>query len=936
MSTTLPVVAAPTPLVGREGERDRLVAVLARCRAGSGGLVLVSGEAGVGKSRLVSEVLAGWPGRVLSATAVPGAGAYAVLTALWAGADDRGRLDPAAGLPQAVRRLAAEGPTTLVLEDLHHADEATLRALPALAGAAGSEALVVVGVYRSDGLPRTHALRGVRAELRRAGRLEDIALRPLTEEGTARLLAGRLGSPVAPRLAAAVHARTAGLPFFVEEVAVALDEGEALETRAGEVDLVAGTTLPLPESVLDAVVARTAGLRDAHRDAVEYAAAWGVGVDLPALAEIAGPGEVDALLEAGLLLEVEPEAAEFRHTLVREALYRSTPWGRRRRCHADIADTLTTRGAPPAVVAEHWIAAHEPDRARPLLLAAAEEHCAVHAYRDAVTATRRALSLWPAGADPAGRLRVLERLADCAELSGDAAAAAGTWVEVAQRHRASGAPGSAGAAHRRAANAADLVGDADRAAVERRAAAEAFTEAGRPGEAAAERLALAEQLKSAGRLSEALEQAQAAAGLAEAGDRRDVRAHALAVEGALRSALGEGRRGVELARSGLELALSGSVTTTAGAAYYELGEALEYAADYAAAVNAYESAFEMCRVQGLAEAARTCYACMSPAVRLMGDWDRTLSVCSEVLADPESEGLARAVAEEESGLILALRGDRRRARGPLRRAADFGQAQGVFGLEVGAVWGLAVVAELDEDEAAAGSAVLHLLERCAAVEECHYALPALRWAASFLAERGDAEGVAGCHRVVATLATRNGAAKVLSALAHAGAELALVQGDANQGSAQFARSVELLAGITAPFEEAHTQVRWGQAAGSLGQRETAVTALTHAYRTARRLGARPLTRRAADVLAGMGEQVDQRLGRLAARSLDGVGLTRRELEVLRYVAEGRTNREIAATLFLSTRTVDMHVRNVLAKLDCNSRTAAVRRATESGLVGAPG
>jgi DNA-binding CsgD family transcriptional regulator len=78
------------------------------------------------------------------------------------------------------------------------------------------------------------------------------------------------------------------------------------------------------------------------------------------------------------------------------------------------------------------------------------------------------------------------------------------------------------------------------------------------------------------------------------------------------------------------------------------------------------------------------------------------------------------------------------------------------------------------------------------------------------------------------------------------------------------------------------------------------------------------------------------LGRLAARSLETAGLTRREREVLRLLAEGRTNRRIATELFVSPRTVDMHVRNLLGKLGCTSRVAAVRRAADLGLIDVTG
>jgi DNA-binding NarL/FixJ family response regulator len=85
-------------------------------------------------------------------------------------------------------------------------------------------------------------------------------------------------------------------------------------------------------------------------------------------------------------------------------------------------------------------------------------------------------------------------------------------------------------------------------------------------------------------------------------------------------------------------------------------------------------------------------------------------------------------------------------------------------------------------------------------------------------------------------------------------------------------------------------------------------------------------------LAALGEPVERRLGRRAETLLERGGLTRRELQVLRMVSVGHTNREVARELFLSTRTVDMHVRNILTKLGARSRTEATRRASELGLL----
>ncbi len=934
-----------SPLIGRSVERDGLAEALTRCHCGSGGLVVVSGDAGVGKTRLVAETLSSWDGRILRGAATTGTGAYApIVEALRHAVDQFGigvlhphatmllpelgvshrAADPAslvAAVRSTFRDIARHTPTVVVLEDLHWAHAATVDMLPALSTSLEGTPLLLIATYRDDELPRAHPIRGMRSELRRAGRLIEFPLAPLDRAETADLLREFLGSTPSDDLVKAVHERSEGLPFFVEELAETLVETHSLRDDA------------LPDSILDAVLVRTASLREHHEAAVELVAVLGVRVDLPTLADLVAPEDVDQLLDSNLLTERDGSTAVFRHALVRDALYRAIPWARRRDLHRKVAEHLTARGAAPETIAEHWIAAHDHDRARPMLLAAAKRYCAVHAYRDAAALGRRALAIWPEGADPDGKLTALENLADCAEMCGEFAAAISTWTELAAARTAHGDVIGAAEAHRRIANAADMLGDWAATRTAREAAAEAFAVAGDQAAVATERLALAEQLESAGQLTGALDHVVVATTAAEAAGRTDLKAIALTLQGSIRAARGEVERGVELARSGLAIALA-EHPETAGRGHYDLAVALLCAADYAAAADAFESGIELCRTHGVEDMEQACVACMAVAVRLLGDWDRALTIARQVLDDDRAPELVRMVAQEETGLITVLRGDRRGVRTRLRQAADFGRSSGVFGIEVGATWGVAVAADLDDDAAGTRRTVSGLLERCQDVEDWVFALPALRWAVTFLALQGDHGELASCHRMIAAATTRNSTPKMLSVLAHAGGELALAEGDARQAAAQLGRAVELLGGVTAPFEQALSQLRWGTALAKADDRTAAADRVTTAYRIARQLGAKPLARDCATELAAMGERVDRRLGRLAARALEPAGLTRREKEVLRLLAGGRTNRQIAQELFLSTRTVDMHVRNLLTKLDCSTRTAAAHRAAELGLLAA--
>jgi DNA-binding NarL/FixJ family response regulator len=182
------------------------------------------------------------------------------------------------------------------------------------------------------------------------------------------------------------------------------------------------------------------------------------------------------------------------------------------------------------------------------------------------------------------------------------------------------------------------------------------------------------------------------------------------------------------------------------------------------------------------------------------------------------------------------------------------------------------------------------------------------------------------------IASSSGHPDALAALAHAIGENALADGDAETAAEQLERAVELHRGLEVPFERAHIELRAGVALAAAGERELALERFGDSYRSARKLGARPLAAEAAGEVAKLGESVVRRLGRRAAADADGAGLSRRELEVVRLVAVGRTNREIAQELFLSPRTVDMHVRNILRKLECRSRVEAAHRAGELGLL----
>ncbi|HLZ31764.1 MAG TPA: AAA family ATPase [Chloroflexota bacterium] len=955
-------------LVGREQAWTDLNRAIAAAASGRGGLVLLAGEAGVGKTRLATEALDQSGVFTLRVTTSPTlTSAYGpLITALRnyrhgaAGAcpgdlpmaDYLGVLLPELGSPpagadratvfEAVRcafeAIARRQPTVVFLDDLQWADHTTLELLASLASHLESVPLLLVGAYRSDELGRDHPVRRMRSDLRRAGRFAEIRLEPLRPAETAVLAARLLGPNKAPtpELAALLHAHTDGLPFFVEElVAVLRSVGRLRETDRGVALAGEGAGVPVPETVRDVVLLRTAALSDAQRAVLEVASVAGVSFELDLVAEIDGSEEhLGGLLESGLLVEPAPGIGAFRHALIREACYREIAWPRRRALHRRLAERLERRGAAPGLLAEHWLAARELDRARHALLVSMQAACAAYAYGDAVEAAQRALELWPEGDSDGERTAVVDRLGYCAQVSGDLAEAVRAWREVAEVRHANGDLSRLADVQRRLGGVYELQGSWERALAARETAATAFAASGQPGEAAAERLAAAAHLRSALRFKPALELLGLAAQEARLAGRLDLDARILGLEGNVRARMGQYQVGLEQVRTGLAMALERNLSGPAAEIYQRLADSLEHSGDYAAARQSYLAAADFCQARGAEAVAQLCLACMTVVLRQTGEWERCAQVCRDVLGSGAATAHAHAVALGMLGLVFAQRGEVPRARPLLFDAEREARKIELVAMELLSAWGLAMVDDLDGRVESAANRCRGLLELWARTDERHYAVPALRWAASLLAACRADEDLRACANALARIVAETGTAEAVAALGHALGEVCRVDGNLEQSRDHFLQALKQLDSLDLPYERAHSTLRAGLAQVAAGDRSAGIEQLADAYRRARNLGARPLAAAAARELQHLGESVERRLGRRAGGLLERGGLTRREVEVLRLVASGQSDREIARALVLSPRTVEMHVSNSLGKLGCRSRAEAVRRAAELRLLDA--
>ncbi|HEY6014020.1 MAG TPA: hypothetical protein VIU37_08430, partial [Candidatus Limnocylindrales bacterium] len=581
------------------------------------------------------------------------------------------------------------------------------------------------------------------------------------------------------------------MPLYVEEFAAAVHAEGTVTIEAGVATL-SRDDLPIPDTLRDSVLTRADGLPTRTREALAVAALMGDRATARLVDELVpGPaGWVRAGADAGILAGTEDGSITFRHALIRDVLAQDLPSPERRARHAAIAAILGTRGGDPLEIAEHWLAADDAAEGVRRLIEAGEAFVRVHAFRDAATAFRRALD--EDRGTLADRVGVLERFAECSELSGAIGESARAWAAAAEARAAAGDEGAAAGDQRRRARALEVQGRWKRAIEARLAAAAGFSGIGAAADAAVERLAAATHLRSAASFSAALEVLSFALEDAMAAGRPDLEARAMGLKGNVLARLGETELGLELVRAGLARSLDHGAAGAAAELYQRLADSLEHGGRYESARNAYLEGAAYCRTQALEPTAQLCLACMAVVLWQTGDWSGAERTCRDVIASSDATAHARTVADGILGLVLAARGRPVSARPHLEAALTLARRIELTAMDLFATWGLAIADRLDGDLDTAEERCRELVARWDRTEERHYVVPMLRWAATFHADRGDGAAVRACAEALARIAAQTGQPEAVAALGLALGEAARLDGDASGAADHLGRALDLL------------------------------------------------------------------------------------------------------------------------------------------------
>ncbi|HKO28867.1 MAG TPA: AAA family ATPase, partial [Solirubrobacteraceae bacterium] len=435
--------------VGRGPELAAMVAALDSAVAGEPAIVLVGGEAGVGKTRLVEEAAdrarAGGA-RVLTGSCIelggeglplsPVVDALRTLTRVMDPDELDGFLGPAradlarllpeldpeaASTPAAagesggarllelvfgvIQRLSADRPLMLVIEDLQWADRSTLDLVSLLVRGMRAMHVLLVLTFRSDEIHRSHPLRPQIAAWERVRSVRRLELPRFTREEATRQLEAILGSPPPRSMVEPLYERSEGNAFLIEEILAAMQAGAGPEE--------------LPVTLRDVLLARAERLSEPAHRVLRIAAAAGSSVSDRLLAAVAGLD--DASLDAALSEAIEHQLLtaddadhgyRFRHALTRDAVYADTMPRERVRTHAAYAEALSadpslagSAASAAAALAVHWYAAHNAPQALVASVEAANL-AAAYAPAEALRHLERALELWPGVPDASERCGV--------------------------------------------------------------------------------------------------------------------------------------------------------------------------------------------------------------------------------------------------------------------------------------------------------------------------------------------------------------------------------------------------------------------------------------------------------------------------------------------------------------------------------------------------
>jgi DNA-binding CsgD family transcriptional regulator/tetratricopeptide (TPR) repeat protein len=940
------VIQSPV-LVGRDAYLTLIQERLAHAAAGTGRLLFVAGEAGIGKTRLLGSVArharasgfavvraAAFPGDAQSLAGLLLDMASGLMPAREPALSDLGRslasrlraISAADGDAHHRRRLLVQDladlivavdpgmPVLIILEDLHWADELSLDVLGHLASRVADRPMLVAGTYRSDELYPQLAMRDLRARLLGQRAAEEIRLPRLGLDQTATVASAVLGRPVPAQAVAAIYQRSDGIPLHVEEFLAAIDEDSLIPPSGAAVQAAA-----VPDTLSDAVMSRTRHLTTTARAVASAAAVIGRSFDFDLLTAVtdAHPDAVAAALrelqEAYFVLPgADTVTFDFRHALIRDTLYADTGLPLRRRLHERVAHTAAAGGYRNAFISAHFEQAQCAELAYDHAIAAADEARSVSAHGEALELYRRAVRNLPSQLPVLDRAGLLAALGDEAAATDDNVAAAEAYRTAHELITSAGEARAAAALAPRMVAVAHLLGENLDARLSTLQAAldsldqvaDAGGERGRLHSAMAAAYMLDRRLDEAIRYGE-----RSRAESQQTGDDAAALNAATTLGSVLVFAgrLGEGwqlleeaiaRAGdtcqeAEAARGYRMAGSSASVLVEYDRAERWLTEGVRYAGNIELWNHRHYMASHLAHVQWAT-----------------GQWDAAAQTAQHALADGRGGITTQITAQYVLGYLAMGRGDWDTADSLLQEALAQGEQMAELQRLSPPLWGLAEAARCRGRHDTALTLCERGYQASAGVTDAAYLFPYLLTGVRAHLARGDIDAAEAWLNRVAALLTARAIPGTLPAIDHGRGLVLLARGEVSAAHQVLEAASRSWQARRRFWEGTQARLDSAEAAAKARRRGEAAVILDEARTIAAAAGATTLVDAAGRLTASFdrGQQAEP-----------WHPLSAREFEVAQLVAAGLTNRQIAGQLVLAPKTISAHITHILTKLGAARR-----------------
>jgi DNA-binding CsgD family transcriptional regulator/tetratricopeptide (TPR) repeat protein len=941
------VIQSPV-LVGRDAFLTLIERRLADAAAGSGQLLFVAGEAGIGKTRLLGVIArqahasgfavaraAAFPGDVqsfagllldLASDLVPAR--QPALSALGRSLTSRVRpISADAGDAHHRRRLLVQDLTDLlatadpgtaaliVLEDLHWADELSLDVLGHLAGRLATRPVLVVGAYRSDELYPTRPMRELRARLLGQRLAEEIRLPRLGLDQTAAVAGAILGRPAPAQVVAAIHERSDGIPLHVEELLAAIDE-DALTPQSG----VAVRSAAVPDTLGDAVLSRARQLATRTRQVASAAAVIGRSLDFDLLTAItdADPDEVAAALrelrEAYFVLPGSDTVSfDFRHALIRDALYADTDLPVRRRLHERVARTAAERGYRGAFISAHFEQAGCPGPAYEHAAAAAGEAASMSAHGEALELYRRAVRNLPAGLAALDRAALFAALGDEAAATDDNTAAEQAYRAAHELAAGAGDVRAAAALAPRMAAVAHLLGEGLDARVGTLQAA--LDDLDEVADADRERARLHSALAAAYLLDDCLDEAVIHGELSRAESQRigdeEAALNAAATLGTVLVFVGRMDEGWRLLEDAIARARGTQQEAEAARGYRLIGSAASELVEYDRGERWLADGIRYAEQAELWNHRHFMTSNLAHVQWATGQWAAATRTAQQSLADGRGGITTRITAQYVLGFLAMGHGDWAAAGTLLREALAQGERMAELNRLSPPLWGLAETARCRGDYGTAITLCERGYQASAAVTGAAYLFPYLLTGLRAYLAHGDMAAAESWSDRVGAVLTARSIPGTLPAISHGRGLILLARGEVSAARQALETASEGWRARRRFWEGTWARLDLAEAAVRARRRGEAAVLLDEARTTAAAAGATTVVD-AADRLSASFDR--------ARPPEPWHPLSAREFEVARLVAAGLTNRQIAERLVLAPKTISAHITHILTKLGAVRRT----------------